>query len=167
MNLPAPMSPADSAGLTEIADALLRLGGRLRTATPDSMVQAVIEHAVDALTGARWASITTLRQGTFHTLAATGDEAREADAIQYRLGSGPCVEAVLEDSVHLSRDLADDARWSVYGARAAEELGLRSALAYRLALVAEPDLIAADVVETGELPLPRRPTPPAPGGRGG
>lgn len=257
MNLPVPMSPADSAGLTEIADALLRLGERLRTVPADSMVEAVLEHAVDALPGARWASITTLRQGTFHTLAATGAEAREADAIQYRLGSGPCVEAVLEDSVHLSRDLADDARWPVYGARAAEELGLRSALAYRLPLVAEPDLIAAlnlysdvpgafgprtvwagtmlathaawavsmaltrqraenleralrsnreigtaigvlmaqhkltrdqahellrlasqdgnrkmadiatDVVETGELPLSRRPTPPAPGGSGG
>jgi hypothetical protein len=58
------------------------------------------------------------------------------------MGSGPCVDTVLEDSVHCSGDLAHDARWPVYGARVAEELGVRSVLAYRLTLVPDPDLIA-------------------------
>ncbi|WP_344124769.1 GAF and ANTAR domain-containing protein [Kocuria aegyptia] len=140
--MPVPTSPADPAAMAEVADAVLRLGEQLRGAAADTLVEAVIEHAVAALPGVRWASITTLRQGRFRTLAATGEEARAADAIQYELGSGPCVDAVLEDSVHLSEDLAVDGRWPVYGARAAEELGMRSALAYRLTLVADPDLLA-------------------------
>lgn len=142
MSSPIPGSPADPAGLAEIADAVVRLGEQLRTATAETMVEAVIEHAVEALPGARWASITTLRHGVFRTLAATGEVAREADALQYRLGTGPCVDTVLEDSVHRSADLAHDTRWPVYGARAAEELGMRSALCYRLTLVADPDLLA-------------------------
>lgn len=143
MGSPVPISPAGPVGLAEIADAVLRLGEQLRTATADTLVEAVIEHAVGALPGTRWASITTLRQGTFRTLAATGDTARAADALQYRLGTGPCVDSVLEDSVHRSEDLAADARWPVYGARVAEELGVRSALAYRLTLVADPGVLAA------------------------
>jgi hypothetical protein len=143
MGMPVPASPLERAELVEIADAVARLGERLRNATADTLVEAVIEYAVQVLPGARWASITTLRHGTFRTLAATGEQARAADALQYELGSGPCVDSVLEDSVHLSGDLAHDARWPAYGARVAEELGVRSVLAYRLTLVAEPELIAA------------------------
>lgn len=49
--------------------------------------------------GARWASVTTLQQGNFHTLGHTGAEAGAANARQYELRSGPCVDAVLDDSV--------------------------------------------------------------------
>ena len=135
-------SSADPAGLAEIADAVVGLGERLRNAASDTLVEAVIGYAVEALPGARWASITTLRQGRFRTLAATGETACAADALQYELGGGPCVDTVLEDSVHCSPDLAHDPRWPVYGARVAEDLGVRSALAYRLTLVADPELIA-------------------------
>lgn len=135
-------SSADPAGLAEIADAVVGLGERMRNAASDTLVEAVIEYAVEALPGARWASITTLRQGRFRTLAATGETACAADALQYELGGGPCVDTVLEDSVHCSPDLAHDPRWPVYGARVAEDLGVRSALAYRLTLVSDPDLIA-------------------------
>ena len=114
----------------------------MRNAASDTLVEAVIGYAVEALPGARWASITTLRQGRFRTLAATGETACAADALQYELGGGPCVDTVLEDSVHCSPDLAHDPRWPVYGARVAEDLGVRSALAYRLTLVSDPDLIA-------------------------
>ncbi|MGQ1796112.1 ANTAR domain-containing protein [Kocuria oceani] len=143
MSTPIPATPADPDGLAEIADAVVRLGEQLRTVTADTLVEAVIRQAAETLPGARWASITTLRHDTFRTLAATGEKARQADALQYRVGSGPCVDALLEDSVHRSGDLAHDARWPEYGARVARELGVRSALAYRLILVPDPDLIAA------------------------
>lgn len=142
MTSSVPVSPADPAGLVEIADAVVRLGEQLRDAASDTLVEAVLEHAVETLPGARWASITTLRQGRFRTLAATGEQAQAADALQYELGSGPCVDSVLEDSVHYSADLARDPRWPVYGARVAEELGVRSGLAYRLTLVVDAELIA-------------------------
>ncbi|GEO94459.1 GAF and ANTAR domain-containing protein [Kocuria turfanensis] len=143
MSTPLPATPADPDGLAEIADAVVRLGETLRTVTADTLVEAVIRQAVETLPGARWASITTLRHGTFRTLAATGKRALQADALQYRVGSGPCVDAALEDSVHRSGDLAHDVRWPEYGAQVAREVGMRSALAYRLTLVADPDLVAA------------------------
>ncbi|GAA1751650.1 GAF and ANTAR domain-containing protein [Kocuria aegyptia] len=142
MTSSVPVSPADPVGFAEIADAVLGLGEQLRNAASDTLVEAVLDYAVAALPGVRWASITTLRQGRFRTLAATGEAARAADALQYELGSGPCVDSVLEDSVHCSADLAHDARWPVYGTRVAEEIGVRSALAYRLTLVVDPELIA-------------------------
>lgn len=113
MGMPVPASPAERAELVEIADAVLRLAEQLRGATAATVVGAVIDLAVEVLPGARWASITTLRHGTFRTLAATGETARAADALQYALGTGPCVDTVLEDSVHRSADLAHDARWPV------------------------------------------------------
>ncbi|MEX5265019.1 MULTISPECIES: GAF domain-containing protein [Kocuria] len=128
--------------MAEIADAVVGLGERMRNAASDTLVEAVIEYAVQTLPGVRWASITTLRQGKFRTLATTGETACAADALQYELGGGPCVDTVLEDSVHCSPDLAHDPRWPVYGARAAAEFGVRSALAYRLTLVSDPELIA-------------------------
>jgi hypothetical protein len=142
MTSSGPTSSADPAGLAEIADAVMGLGEQLRDAASDTLVEAVLEYAVQTLPGVRWASITTLRQGKFRTLATTGETACSADALQYELGGGPCVDTVLEDSVHCSPDLTHDPRWPVYGARVAAELGVRSALAYRLTLVPDPELIA-------------------------
>jgi hypothetical protein len=76
-----PTSSADPAGLAEIADAVVGLGEQLRNAASDTLVEAVIEYAVQALPRVRWASITTLRQGRFRTLVATGDTACAADTL--------------------------------------------------------------------------------------
>ena len=89
---------------------------------------------------ARAASITELHAGSFRTLAATDDAARDGDALQYALGSGPCVDAVVEQSVFAPIDLLSDRRWPVFGRRAATELGFRSMLSCRL-LTDAPDSI--------------------------
>jgi hypothetical protein len=54
------------------------------------LVDAVTQHVA----GADCASITGLRAGAFVTLAASARVARDADALQYDLGSGPCVDAI-------------------------------------------------------------------------
>src|ERR1700759_993323 len=61
--------------------------------------------------GAGHAGITLLRRGQFETPAATDDLPRRVDAIQYELGSGPCVDAVLDDTIYRTGDLAGDTRW--------------------------------------------------------
>lgn len=138
-----PRSHADLPELGEVAQALTGLGEKLQASPADSLVDAVVRCAVDWVGGARWASVTTLQQGNFHTLGHTGAEADAADALQYELRSGPCVDAVLDDSLLVSGDLAHDDRWPEYGPRAAREVGIASALSYRLKLIGDTDLIAS------------------------
>lgn len=138
-----PLPQAHPGELAEVVHALALLGERLRAGPADSLADAVVQHAADHIRGARWASVTTLRQGSFRTLAATAPQARDADALQYGLGSGPCVDAALDESMLVSGDLAHDPRWPVYGPRAVREAGVVSVASYRLALIGDPDLIAA------------------------
>jgi ANTAR domain len=65
-------------------------------------------------------------------MGATDQRAARADAIQYELGSGPCVDALLEDNLYRPHDLRTDRRWPQYGARVAEQVGFVSMLSYRL-----------------------------------
>ncbi len=85
-------------------DAVTTLFAELRPELPPaasrsdsvSAFEAVTRTAVRRIEGARAASMTTLRSGQFQTVAATDDRALLADAIQYELGSGPCVDAIRE-----------------------------------------------------------------------
>ena len=84
-----------------------------------------------------------LRGGRFRTAATTDDVALRADALQYEIGSGPCVDAILDDNVYVTEDVARDERWAQWGQRVSAELGLRSVLAYRLTLLDDSGAIAA------------------------
>jgi hypothetical protein len=72
-----------------------------------------------------------MRHDRFRTISATDDLVREADNLQYRLGTGPCVDAILTDSIYRPRDLMTDDRWPNYGKQVAG-LRLRSMLSYRM-----------------------------------
>lgn len=90
--------------------------------------------------GAEWASVTQGRHGSFETVAATDPAALRADLIQYELGTGPCVDAILLQTVFRTGDVGADPRWPEFGARAAEA-GVRSMLSFRLFLE-DDDLLA-------------------------
>jgi hypothetical protein len=100
------------------------------------LLAAVIKH----LRGADAASISELRCGKFLTLAASDQAAWDGDALQYELGSGPCVDAIIERTVFAPIDLMTDSRWPVFGPKVAETLGFRSMLSLRL-LTDVPDTI--------------------------
>jgi hypothetical protein len=127
----------------ELADRFADLAGELAPA-PDlaSAFTVIAEHGLRTVEGAEHASITILRRGEFETPAATSDLPRRVDAIQYELTSGPCVDAVLEDTVFRTGDLETDARWPVFGRLAFERTGVRSMLAVRL-YSEEPGVSAA------------------------
>ncbi len=84
-----------------------------------------------------------LRGGRFRTEASTDGVALRADALQYEIGSGPCVDAILDDNVYVTQDVANDERWARWGRQVSTELGLHSVLAYRLGLLDDSDAIAA------------------------
>jgi hypothetical protein len=90
--------------------------------------------AVSRVPGADWASITEGRNGTFRTVAATDEAARTVDEIQYDLGTGPCVDAILEETVFRTDDLREDERWPAFAQRVAETNDVRSMLSFRLFL---------------------------------
>jgi ANTAR domain len=123
--------------LAKVALAFEDLGSLLE-ASDLGPYDALVRVTVDRVPGAHAASITTLRRGTFETVATTDESALRADAIQYELGSGPCVDAIIDQALYQPRDLSSDERWPEFGRRAHDELGWSSMLSYRLQL--DPEL---------------------------
>jgi len=118
--------------LGAVATLFAELGEKVQSTEGGSAYAAVTRTAVHRVKGAAAASITILRSGRFQTVAATDERPAKADAIQYELGSGPCVDALLEDNLYRPDDLRTDRRWPEYGARVAEQVGFVSMLSYRL-----------------------------------
>jgi hypothetical protein len=95
---------------------------------------ALTAMAVEIVDGAQYAGITRALPGQLQTLAPTDDLVDRVDALQYELGSGPSVDAVLQETVFSAGDLRTDARWPRFGWRAFEETGVVSMLSFRLYL---------------------------------
>jgi hypothetical protein len=118
--------------LRHVADMFADLGRQLEAPDAPAAFDVVASVAARQVNGARAASVTLLRQGRFETVGSTDERATRADLIQYELGSGPCVDAILENSVFHPQDLRQEARWPEYGARVSGELGWLSMISYRL-----------------------------------
>lgn len=133
MDLEPRNAPRTGDDLLSMARAFSELGDLLKR--PDlTPLDALLAVALDRIGGTEAASITTLAGGTFRTPAATDEWARQADHLQYELGSGPCVDAVVEDTVYRPEDLLHDTRWQAFGQRVNAEFGVRSMLSFRLHL---------------------------------
>lgn len=131
---------ADTAryALVEVAAAMHSLSQPLAGDDSDrAPFDALVRVAVERVPGARWASISVLREGRFVTAASTAQQAVRADALQYDIGSGPCVDAVLNDSLFVTGQVSTDRRWSQWGQRAHAEVGVNSVLSQRLHLPAQ------------------------------
>jgi hypothetical protein len=96
---------------------------------------AIVRQAAEAIPSATAAGLTLIR-GTDQpkTLAATNDLAERVDAIQYDTGEGPCLEAIEDNDITTSNDLARDRRWPEFCARAVEETPVRSMFGVRIFL---------------------------------
>ncbi|HET6968620.1 MAG TPA: GAF and ANTAR domain-containing protein [Ornithinibacter sp.] len=143
MGTPPPAGPPGgrSRELHELAEAMGAVarwvhgaGGRL-----DGLSRAALER----VPGAEGCSVTVLEEDRFETEAATHDWARRADALQYELRRGPCVEAVLTEGVYVSGEVSGDPRWGEWGPRVAADEGVRSVLAHRLVLHGERRALAS------------------------
>ena len=136
--------PVDSpwGELLDLAEAMRDLADRATTVEGLPALVDLVHLAVERVPRARWASLTVLRGKRFQTDATTDDRATKADLLQYDMGFGPCVNAVLDDSVYVSGDVAQDERWPAWGARVHDELGVRSVLSQRLRLRSDAGVIA-------------------------
>lgn len=66
------------------------------------------------------------------TVAATSDDVRRGDALQYELNEGPCLDAAWEERQVYCPDLAKDHRWPTWGPRVADELCVQTMLCTQL-----------------------------------
>ena len=132
----APAGPgAGMYDLVQVADAMRSLADRLgQEHDSGEPLEALVAVAVEQVPNARWASVSVLRHDQFTTAASTAEQAVRADALQYELNLGPCVDAVLEDGVYVTGQVDADSRWAEWGHRASAEVGVNSVLSQRLHL---------------------------------
>jgi GAF domain-containing protein len=90
-------------------------------------LEAIAATAVTMLSPARYAGLTVLAHGELIPRATTGEPPLLLDALQRRLGDGPCVHAAKHQSVFRIEDTRQDERWPEFCAEAAR-LKVRSML---------------------------------------
>jgi hypothetical protein len=128
----APPSPSAA------PDLLGRLAAGLHEVSPADAVagtlQRTVDLAVQLVEGCDLADIMLVDDERVVTPVMTAPLAARVDQLQAEHGEGPCY-AVISEGVRVARtdDLAEDDRWPTFG-RGAAELGVRSAVAYRLEL---------------------------------
>ncbi|SHG28232.1 GAF and ANTAR domain-containing protein [Geodermatophilus nigrescens] len=117
------MYPADD----RLAAALLHLALVPADRPLPLVLEQVAGLAADALGGRPALSVTVLGVDGGTTVGTSAQVAAELDQVQYRAGSGPCLEAVATGRMLVVEDTAHDPRWPEL-ARAAAAAGLRSVL---------------------------------------
>jgi hypothetical protein len=119
--------------LTELIDVMEQVAVSLRYPMElEDTLAAITLGAIQAVPGIEHASISiTGKDGQIKTLVPTDMLAVQADELQYELGEGPCLDAVLDEPVVQVDDIRTDLRWPAYGPRAAKQLGIGSQLAFQ------------------------------------
>ena len=133
----ASSAPADT-WLPELASLFTDLGdGSTVTRPRADVLRMITERGLLVIDGAEHASVSISSPGGFETVASTSDLPPRVDAIQHELRSGPGIDAAAEQRTLQADDLRADARWPVFGRRAAESTGVLSMLS--LCMVSEDD----------------------------
>ncbi len=100
--------------------------------TLDEALQHAVDLATEVIEDCDSATISFVhRGGRISSPAFSGRLAKDADAIQYEVGEGPCLGAIREQETHLIEDLEEEERWPRFRERALE-LGVASILTFRL-----------------------------------
>jgi GAF domain-containing protein len=107
-----------------------------KTREADDPDVSVTLHAVTGalveLGVADMAGITERRgQEEFSSTAATDDSVERAACLQYRRNEGPCVQAIYDQGIIVSNDVAVDPRWPRWGPQV-QSLGVRAAMGVHL-----------------------------------
>jgi GAF domain-containing protein len=131
-------SADDEAGLTAGLTGLSQLvTGR---GTLEQLLTEVATFGQLAVPGADGAGVTMIEAGEPDTIVASAAFVRDVDAIQYRLGEGPCISAAATARTHGSDSLGQDESWPRFGPLAAG-LGVHSAIS--LPLILNGDVLGA------------------------
>jgi hypothetical protein len=98
----------------------------------DSVAAALAATARQRVPGARYVGVATQRGSKLMTLAATDTVVHRTEAIQYRLGFGPCVDALVGGGIVNTSDVRSDSRWLACGAEIAVSTDVVSIMSLQL-----------------------------------
>ncbi len=101
------------------------------TVTMDAMLERIAELAKELIPRVAEASVTLIANDKAHTVADTGQMARDLDESQYGRGYGPCLEAAVGEELREITDAREETRWPDY-ARSAVGRGSLSSLSVPL-----------------------------------
>ncbi|MGY1838418.1 MULTISPECIES: GAF and ANTAR domain-containing protein [unclassified Modestobacter] len=125
----------DAAGSTQhLGHVMSRVSRQLQQERGDveATLQVIVATAVGVVPAAEECSVSTVTgRSKVEPRASTSDLPREVDALQGRIGQGPCLDAVWETEVVRVVDVAAEGRWPEF-ARQAAELGVGSMMCFQL-----------------------------------
>ncbi|HEX8080253.1 MAG TPA: GAF domain-containing protein [Jatrophihabitans sp.] len=125
----APARPSTGL-LSELSQLAAVLAGQQ---SAQEVLDQAVQAASHAVPGAEQASISLVdKDGGLRTPSSTGELATECDLAQYRLGEGPCLQALWEGQVLRIDDMSAETRWPAWTVQA-QALGAGSLLACQLA----------------------------------
>jgi GAF domain-containing protein len=128
-------TPRDAAtSAPQLGDVMSRVARQLQDEHGDveATLQAITTTAVRVVPNAGECSISYVTgRSRVEPRASSSDWPRELDALQGRIGQGPCLDAVWETEVVRVDDVAADRRWPDF-ARQAAQLGAGSMLCFQL-----------------------------------
>ena len=121
----------------------------------------IAEFAVQAIPGADGAGLTMLDDDRPQTVVSTAEFVHAVDDIQYGLGEGPCLLAVVSRRTQMSGSLGGESRWPRFGPRVGR-MGVHSVLSLPLLLPGQvvgamnvyahaKDAFGPDAIGIGEL----------------
>ena len=117
----------------DIREALVRVAREINeTRSLEATLATIVDTAAQSLPGIDHVGITIAhRTGAMETIAATDPLVSALDQLQYDLGEGPCVHAILTESITRVEHAAQEPRWPRFMPPAVA-WGLRSQLGMRL-----------------------------------
>jgi len=123
----------DSMSLDSLTEQLAAAARELSAEAVEDTLGKSVALAVDLIEGCDACAVSLVRRGkSVETPAFTDNKALRGDQLQYELQEGPCMDAVWEHDIVISRHLAKDDRWPVWAPRVVHELGVRSMLCVQL-----------------------------------
>lgn len=100
---------------------------------PSATYRLAVRLACVNIEGADSVGLSMVRRGHgVETVAATNEMAVTADGLQYKLGQGPCLEAIWDEHTVYAPNVGVDARWPTWGPRVVDETEASCVLAFQL-----------------------------------
>jgi transcriptional regulator with GAF, ATPase, and Fis domain len=100
--------------------------------TPKEMYSAICVAATMTIPGCDHASLMIRHNGAFSTAAVSDAIARQVDALEIALGSGPCLDAIEERTAQIETNLTTGSRWPDLISRVLADTPVRGALSVPL-----------------------------------
>jgi hypothetical protein len=143
------MTPHNERTLEGLAALFSELQPRVaRPEAANTVFEVLVNRGADLVAGCEAAAITRGRNGKFETIAASSELPLKVDSIQYDLGYGPCIDAIRNDTVYHSPDLANEQRWPRFGERVTREAGVQSMVSYRMFLEGDDQIAGLNFYST-------------------